>query len=125
MTTHFIFTPEHFNQAKDVINTAAFMPPKNKALSIYRICGCGERKIWWLGDWYVGRRRRDKKVVIARGDLKASEFLRMDLEIRPDRKPHPRHANVIKWPEDKPAQKMKAAELANKAKLFVKPEAHP
>lgn len=122
MTTHFIFARDHFNQAKNTVSAAAFMPPKDKRLSIYRIHCCEEEKIWWLGDWYVSRRRTDKKAVLARGDLQALEFERVQLEIRPERNPHPRHANVLGWPADKPAQKMKAVELAHKARLFVKSE---
>lgn len=120
MTTHFIFVREYFSQAKNIVRTGAFLPPKDKRLSIYRTRCCNEEKIWWLGDWYVGRKRG--KEVLARGDLQALEFARVDLEITPDRNPHPWHANVIGWPESKPLQKIKAAELAIKARLFVKPE---
>ena len=122
VTTHFILARDHFSQAKNIVHAGAFMPPKDKRLSIYRTRCCTEEKIWWLGDWYVSRKRRDRKVVLARGDLEVVEFEKLKLAISPDENPHPRHANVRGWPEDKPAQKMKAVELANKAKLFVKPQ---
>lgn len=123
MTTHFIFARDNFNPSKKTVHAAAFMPPKDRRLSIYRTCRCSEGKIWWLGGQYVAKKR--KKAVLARGDLLAVKFARVQLVIsagRADRSPHPRHANVIGWPDDKPVQKMKAVELANEATLVLKPE---
>src|SRR5438034_2404952 len=122
-TTRFILARDQFNRTKNIVNVAAFLPPKDRRLSIYRTPCCGEEKIWWLGDWYVARKRADRRAVLARADLQALEFARQRLEIRPDRNPHPRHANVTGWPEDKPALKMKAVDHANRARLLLKPEA--
>ena len=121
LTTHFIFARDQVDPLKKVVKSGAFLPPKDKKLSVYRIHACSEPKIWWFGHWYVTKRRPDKKVVVARGDLMALIFSRQNLQIRPDGNPHPRHANIEGWPDDKPSQKMKAVELANNAQLVMKP----
>jgi hypothetical protein len=120
LTTHFIFAHDQFDSKKCVVKSGAFLPPKDKRLSIYRILKCSERKIWWFGNWYVTRKRADKKPVLARGDLQALSFINANLHITPDGRPHPRHANVEGWPAEKPLQKMIAVNLANNARLVVK-----
>jgi len=119
-TTRFIFAQRHFNIEKQVVESAAFLPPKDGKLSIYRIRDCSEKKVWWLGDWFVTRKRADRKNALARADLIASIFSTVNLVLRPDTNPHPRHVNVEGWPEDKPTKKMRAVELANRATLSVK-----
>lgn len=116
LTTRFIFARDQFDATKDVVKSGAFLPPKDRRLSIYRIQGCSKPKVWWLGHWYVARKR--KKPILARGDLQALGFCQLNLHIRPDGDPHPRHANVEGWP-DKSEHKMKAVELANRARLVV------
>jgi len=96
------------------------MPPAS-GLSVYRTCGCQEEKVWWLGERYVYRKRKDGKPILARADLMAADFFEQNLEVKKHPYPHPRHANVIGWPDDKPSRKMKATELANKATGLVKP----
>ena len=58
----------------------------------------------------------------ARGTVDAAAFLDARLTVEPDGKPHPRHANVIGWPEDKHARKNVAREIANKMILEVRPD---
>src|SRR5690349_2928718 len=59
--TRFIFSARHFDSKKNVIDSAAFLPPKDGKQSIYRTDGCSDTKIWWLGDCYVTRKRKDRK----------------------------------------------------------------
>lgn len=120
-TTRFILSRDHFRAAKGSVNVAAFIPPQGKGLSVYRTYGCTDEKVWWLGCRYVSRLRSDGRPILARADLQAKDFTELALEVRKEPNRHPRHANVINWPIDKPAIKMKAIELANKARLLVKP----
>src|SRR5712692_6765886 len=116
--SRFIFSKDHF---KETVKVGAFMPKEGADISVYRTTSCTEEKIWWLGDWYVARPRVDHRPLLARGDLNASDFSAQDLVIRKHSTPHPRHANVVGWPNDKPTRKMKATALANLARLHVKP----
>lgn len=119
--SRFIFPKDHFSIEKGTVKAAAFMPKEGGDISVYRTAACTEEKIWWLGDWYVARPRKDGRPILARGDLKGSDFSAQDLEVKKHPRPHPRHANVIGWPNDKPARKMKATALANLARAHLKP----
>jgi hypothetical protein len=59
----------------------------------------------------------------ARGTVTAEAFLDTKLAFDPDGKPHPRHANVVGWPEDKHARKNLAREIADKMTLELRPGA--
>ena len=119
--TRFIFVQRYVDLEKQVVEPEAFFPPKDKRMSIYRTNNCSDKKVWWLGDWFVARKRTDRKKVLARGDLHASDFATANLELKPYRDPHPRHTHAEGWPDDRASQGMKALELANRATLLVKP----
>lgn len=54
-----------------------------------------------------------------KADITAGAFEGVDLSVVAKPIPqNPNHADVINWPADKPAQKTKACEIANKA-VFV------
>ena len=95
----------------------AFMPPSNRRLSVYRTEGIDQHEIWQIADEFVAT---EKKPVIARADLLASEFASHDLQIAPHPEPHERHANVIGWPEDEGRQRIIALELASTAVLVTR-----
>jgi hypothetical protein len=58
----------------------------------------------------------------ARATASAAAFLERNLSFDPDGHPHPRHANVIGWPEEKHARKNLARELADRMTLEVRPD---
>lgn len=121
-TTRFIFYKNHFNESKGEISPAAFMPsPKTFTISIYRTTGCRERKVWLIGDLFVAHYRTDPRKLVARADLDAGSFFDQGLIIVPNPSPHPRHADVTNWPNDKAQQKIKAIALAQVAALKMHP----
>ena len=114
--SRFIFSREHCKTGR--VSFAAFMPStKTLDISVYRTRGCDERKIWLLGDLFVAAKRKDNRGILARADLVSQLIFKEGLEITPETSPHPRHANVTKWPADKPQQKIKAIALAMGASL--------
>ena len=117
--SRFIFSREHFKTGR--VSSAAFMPsPKTLDISVYRIGGCGEKKIWLLGDLFVAAKRKDNRAILARGDVASELVFNEGLEIVPEPSPHPRHANISNWPSDKPHQKIKAMALAKGATLQLR-----
>ena len=92
---------------KGRVSAAAFLPsPKTKDTSVYRTRNCNERRIWLLGDVFVARIR--KLDVLARADLKSDLVFDNGLSIVAHPSPHPRHAVVTKWPDEKSLQRIKA-----------------
>lgn len=123
-TSHYIFDKKHFDEAKRSVKYAAFMPSKRTGdISVYRTTDCREWRIWTIGQCFVARRRRDKVVLLARGDVIAQAFLQQGLRVVAKPKPHPRHSIVTNWPNEKAGQRVKAIALAQDALLFVKPGA--
>lgn len=117
--SRFILFRDHIKT--DHVSFAAFMPsPKTMDVSVYRTLGCSERKIWLLGDLFVAARRKDNRTILARADLASQLVFNQGLNIVPEPLPHPRHANVTRWPGDKPQQKIKAMALATGATLQLR-----
>ena len=123
-TTRFIFAEKHFDVALGRVRPAAFLPStKAGNISIYRTSRCGEWRIWTIGDLFVTRRRPDKVILRARGDVAVHIILHQGLNVAADPHPHPRHALVANWPDDKPQRKIRAMVLAERATLCLCPRA--
>ena len=107
------------------VRFSAFMPKDGKK-SIYRIShpDLSETEIWTIGQDYVATPR--SKTLRGRADLKAVAVYDEGLSFDPNGVPHPRHANIVGWPESTPdsdtdAQELIAIKLALAATLHKKP----
>jgi hypothetical protein len=87
---------------------------------VYRAEGATSAELWTICATHIDQPEAPMK---ARGIVEAAAFLDAQLAFEPDGKPHPRHANVIGWPEDKHARKNLAREIANKMTLQLRPVA--
>ncbi len=126
--SRYILNRRHIKPEKDEIKVDAFLPtnPKpeqpERQISVYRTINCEETEIWSIGAQYVENPGKNR-VVLARGDLLAQTVYSQDLRIVPHPFPHPRHANIVNWPneENKARRKVKAVLLAQKSRLIVRP----
>ncbi len=116
--SRFIFDKRY---ARKGVHLQVFMPPKRGCTSVYRTSGCTEKRVWLLGLLYVERKRRDSAKILGRADISADAALREELKIRPRLSPHPRHAELTNWPDDKPPQKDKAVALAQATSIYIRP----
>jgi len=114
--TKFIFNKSQFSPAKKRVKYPVFMPPPNRRLSVFRISDLSEHKVWEIGN-EVGALR--ELSVLARADVTVSSVRESGLDIDADCNP-PRHANIIGWPENPSAIKLRAIELADAADLVIK-----
>lgn len=118
----FLVQPNWFNPRTGSISPQAFKPRKPQApsttfrTSIYRIEGCLPEEIWSIGDVFVTGRRLDGRRVLARADIEAHNIFdeALGIEVTPD--PHPRHADIVAWPDPEKILE-KAAALAIQAHL--------
>ncbi len=97
---------------------AAFMPHRGET-SVFRVDGLSNEEVWHIGLHFVGSTRRE--VLKGRADLQVADVHAIKLKVEPDITPHPRHANIIEWPEEKHEQKMLAVRLANVAATYPPP----
>lgn len=93
------------------------MPAKNNETSVYRISSLNTTEIWDIGKNFVSEKRN--KPLLGRADILTSDVLNTGLNVQPDPKPHPLHANIIGWPEEQSERKLVAIELANNAQLHL------
>jgi hypothetical protein len=114
--TRFVFSKHYIKNGK--IAPQAFLPHKvTRETSVYRTNGCSEKRVWLLGDLFVTRLRKDAPALIGRGDVLSQAVFAEGLKIVAFRSPHPRHAVLRNWPNEKAHQRIKAIALAQKASL--------
>ena len=116
--SRYVFTKRYLKKTTDRLSPEAFTPHKtSRETSIYRTDGCSEENIWELSEKYVTAYRPDHKSALGRGDLTAQVVFDQKLNVVPHPIPHPRHANIVGWPDEPGSELelMKATELANQA----------
>ena len=72
---------------------------------MYRTEGCTPDQIWLIVEEYVTANRTDGQRVLARTDIRAKAVQSEGLLVEPVPIPHPRHADIVKWP-DAPEQRL-------------------
>jgi hypothetical protein len=113
----YLFSRKHYSTAYQTVKYTAFIPPPaNNRLSVFRISDLSGSEVWNIGE-NIGTQRG--KTLFGRADIEAMSILETGLSINADDIPH-RHANIIGWPEEASAIKLKAIELAEKAQLHLK-----
>lgn len=129
--SRFIVQKSHFSRMNQRVKVQAFKPTNptperpERQLSVYRTDNCPEDEIWSIADEYVTKLLPNKKPVLARGEFKCKVVLEQDLVVDPDGIPHPRHSNIVNWPEDESLWEAKALELSIKAQLHLREETPP
>jgi hypothetical protein len=113
LLARFVIFSRHFRPSDNTIKPDAFLPHPLVQLSVTRHREATEDELWQEGKRVAAIRTA---TLYGRADVVANAFEREDLAVV--EKPiaeNPNHADVVGWPADKPAQKMKAREIANKA----------
>ena len=96
------------------VRPEAFMPHPYVDLSVTRHQALSEHEIWVIGQGVANVR---ETTLYGRADIRASDVLRQSLNVESAPiQNNPNHANIIGWPEQKPAQKVIALQLAAAAK---------
>ncbi len=94
------------------------MPAPDGTLSVFRTSELGSDAVWHLADVHITP--STSKPVLARGDFQAGfVYGTKQLGLEADDNP-PGHANICRWPSEKPKQKQLAMRLAAEAKLVVR-----
>jgi len=114
----FIFSSSHFSRENERVKHNAFLPAADGKTSVYRTKELSETEKWAIGDEVAEKRRQ---ILHARGDIVAADVSKAKVRVAPS-EPPPRHANIESWPAEKSAQKLIAIDLADAAKLIMKPE---
>lgn len=111
IVSRYIMDKNCYAATKNRVKYSAFMPSKNGEVSVYRISGISEHEIWDIGKKYVAEKRNKK--LRARADLPVRKISNERLGVISEPNPHPLHANIINWPEDKSKRLLIAIKLAD------------
>lgn len=106
-------------RSDSTVKPEAFMPHPHVDLSVTRHQSLTGDEIWAIGHNVANAR---KVRFYGRADIRASDVLRQSLKVKSA--PvinNPNHANILGWPEQKPAQKIIAVQLAASAKYYSNP----
>jgi hypothetical protein len=113
----FIYSSSHFSRENNRVKHNAFMPAADGKTSVYRTKKLSETETWTIGEEVADQR---KQTLHARGDIVAADVSKVKLRVVPS-EPPPHHANIEDWPAEKSAQKLNAIDLAEAARLVIKP----
>ena len=117
--SRFIFSRRHI-RADSTLRPAAFIPdPKTLRFSVYRTTGCKTKVIWRIHDTHVASVRG--KSAYGRGVVFVHGVKSYGLEIDLNGVLHPRHADIVAWPDDPREQLKVAAKLSSDSEYFEKP----
>lgn len=115
--TRYILHKSNYSPTIGRVKYNTFMPDKNSETSVYRIASLDTTEIWNIGKNFVSKKR--ERPLLGRADILTSDVLAVRLNVQPDPKPHPLHANIIGWPEEQSERKLIAIELAANAQLHL------
>src|SRR3972149_9848887 len=102
-----------------VVRHSAFTPPKSRRKSIYWISAISDKEIWNIGDTHVAPARN--LPILGRADFNSLVVYQHNLAIDLTGIPHPRHADIIDWDQDRKTARPQAQELADASTLIRKP----
>ena len=117
--SRFILHKNEFRRSNLSVKFKAFVPPKNKRLSVYRTSTLSEDKIWSIGSEFVAKPRG--KTLYGRADLLARTVYALKQKVEPETSLHCLHADVIVWPDSKDDIQFLATQLAQQSKFVPNP----
>lgn len=124
LLARFIIFSRHFRPSDNTVKADAFMPHPQVELSVTRHREAKEDELWQEGIRVAAIRFA---TLYGRADVKAETFEGEGLSVvaRPIGTENPNHADVVNWPAEKPAQKLKAREIAIKSQFLPMPVLPP
>lgn len=114
--SRYLFESGKFAATKGRVKPGAFIPAKSGKTSVFRTSGVSDAQNWILGETVA---REVLRSLLARAEVQVSK-VPAPLRIDPS-EPPPRHANIINWPDSRDEQLMLALQIAQEARLLVKP----
>ena len=114
----FINQQAYYRKGNKTVKHNAFMPSRQGEVSIYRTDQLDESEIYEIGDKYVGVPQN--KQILGYASIEVSDIEKHELSVESAPSIHPRHANIIVWPDIKSSQKMIAMEIAEEAGLHLR-----
>lgn len=113
----FITQKSYYRSASKTVRHNAFMPNRYGKTPVYRIINLVHPEIFEIGQIFVAEKMN--KQLLGRADIKAIKIIEKNLSVISDPDPHPRHANILDWPDEREKYRLIAVELADEAELHL------
>lgn len=115
--SRFLFSDRHFSATLNIVKHGAFMPPKDRKLSVFDTDSLAEPSVWHIPDAIAEERQM---TLYGRADLATTAVMNRGLRLT-EAEPPPRHRHIEGWPTEgqKEDQKLIAIELAAEAVLSL------
>ncbi len=113
--SRFVLSRNEFRPSDQTVRPKAFIPPKNKRLSVYRTSTLSEDEIWSTGNEFVAEPRG--KTLYGRADLLAQDVYALRQKVEPETSIHPLHADIILWPDGRDDILFLATQLVLRSKF--------
>jgi hypothetical protein len=122
LLARYITSSRWFRRKDQTVKQDAFIPPESPLeLSVTRHLNLSDHDIWNIGREIATAQSRN---LHGRADVQTSHVTAQSLNVEPHPVPNnPNHANIVGWPPDKDARKMRALEIARVARFVASPEA--
>lgn len=124
----FILFSKWVRTSEQTVKPEAFIPYPRHDLSVTRHKNLPEQNLWQIGQDVANKRSSTGHSITlyGRADINASAVRQEGLNVVPDPiTKNLNHANIIGWPEGKPAQKIKALLLADASHYIPNPQSQP
>ena len=113
--SRFVLSRSEFRPSDQTVKAKAFVPPKNKRLSVYRTSTLTEDEVWSIGNEFVAQPRG--RTLYGRADLLAPDDYDLQRRVEPETSTHPLHADIIPWPDGRDNILFLATQLALRSKF--------
>jgi hypothetical protein len=117
--SRYLTRDNEYSTSKRIVRFPAFLPPKTRRHSVYWTSGLHEEEIWNIGLLHVAPKRGP---IDGRADLNSLIPYREGLAVELTAVPHPRHADIFGWSEDRKKTRLRAQKLADEAMLVIRSE---
>ena len=118
----YILVRSQIRQNGQTVKPDAFIPHPHSDLSVTRHLELDESALWRIGQ-EIADERMPPVTLHGRADINVMTVTQQKLQTQPDPTiNNPNHAIIVGWPNDKPAQKTIAQQLAAEAQYKAKPD---
>jgi hypothetical protein len=116
LLARFVLFSRHVRSSDNTVKPEAFMPHPRVELSLTRHREATDEELWNEGIRVASIRTA---ALYGRADVSEAAFAAEELKVvaKPISE-NPNHADAIGWPAEKPAQKIKALQIAGKANFL-------
>lgn len=120
LLARYVLFRSHIRGSDMTLKPDAFMPPPNLELSVTRHLMASNKEIWHVGESVAEQREKN---LLGRADIDTAVCVEQRLAVSAAPiEGNPNHAHVTNWPQDKPAQKSIAQQLAAASNFVKKPD---